>query len=237
MSKPSSLKRTSSQMLEFEEQDNSEAGSADETSDQESVRASVPSNDPLSAMNAAVMAISTPSSEKPVSEKPVSEKPVSSEKPKRKHQRTGNPKGKFSKLRLQVEYLVAVVRSQQMYGQSEEQIKANAAKVLAKRSESDLTLLLTEIGKLNTINTDVSHTEAINIITDANGEEKEYFQSLSDMTAIQIEAEIIENEDKIEELTRANVVLQYNLETKNTNKSARTCLKRFILDAIAAHDD
>lgn len=226
-------------MLEFEEQDNSETGSADETSDQESVRASVPSNDPLSAMNAAVLAISTPitvSGSLNVSEKPVSEKPVS-EKPKRKHQRTGNPKGKFSKLRLQVDHLVAVVRSQQMYGQSEEQIKASAAKVLAKRSESELTLLLTEIGKLNAINTDVSHTEAINIITDANGEEKEYFQSLSDMTAIQIEAEIIENEDKIEELTRANVVLQYNLETKNTNKSARTCLKRFILDAIAAHDD
>lgn len=237
------LVRSRSTMLEFD--DNIVLSDDLADSDNESTTATpAMAKDHMKAMSEAIATVSSPStttrSATTVSATTASiadaDKSVSSEK-KRKHVKTNQPKGKFSKMRKNVEYLTAVVRSQQMYGKTEEQIKTSAMSVLAKHSEQDLTQLLGEIGKLNATVTESNHTNAINAIADARGDVKVYYQSLQTMTGVMLEDEIHNNECAIEELVRTNNVLQYYLETQNTNKAARSLLKRFILDSIASRDD
>lgn len=165
---------------------------------------------------------------------------------KRKHVKTGNPKGGFrkSKNRKKAEYYIATVRSQQMYEQSADVIKAKCMTAIKKFSDSELTDLLSELQKIEQTSVETSHTDAINIIADARGDTKTFYEEISTKSGVDLDELISQNEHHVrqteaylDDLHDRNKVLQYMLEERNTSKKARVLFRMCILTTLVDASD
>lgn len=236
------LKRANSTMLEFRDDiaEESEGGEESESGGEEEYvppkknTTNLQSNAlvAIGASLAGLSSVATPSTKTSNSDVD------STSAKKRKHRVTGNPRGgrRVSKNRSICDNYIATIRSQQLHEVDVAQIKGECIQRLKKYSEESLTSFLTEINKLNLTNTDAEHTTAINIMADAHGDEKAKYLDMKNKSGVELQEDIAENEYQITVLQRMNQVLQYYVDEKNSNKNARLCFKRCILDAIASND-
>jgi hypothetical protein len=131
------------------------------------------------------------------------------------------------------------VRSKQLHDTKESTIAKQCKEAIAKYTRAEQMQFLTDANKISDMISTADQTEAISTMSDAEGDEKEYYDSASEMNGVDLKELIGENEEEVEEaealldnLHKRNTVLNYLMENKNSIKKARALFCKCILEML-----
>lgn len=144
-----------------------------------------------------------------------------------------NKRGKVSKNKKLINYFSAVIQNQQLHKLPADRVTQNCMQGLKSSSSDELSQLLTDIIKMEKDVIETNQTFALNIISNSAGGEKDYYDSLEQMSGPELQNELNDFEGKMNELNRMNEVVKHMINEKSSNKDALSVLKKCILKTLA----